>query len=332
MADIDALLLVSFGGPEGPDDVIPFLERVLAGRNVPRSRLEAVAEHYLRFGGVSPINGQNRALEAAIEADLAAHGPALPVYWGNRNWHPLLADTLRRMRADGVRRAAAFVTSAYASVSGCHQYRDDLARARASLGAGAPDIVKLRLFFDHPGFVEPFVEAVTAARADAGPRAPVLFTAHSIPVSMASGAAYAEQLEEVAALVAARSGPPPPEWEVVYQSRSGRPGQPWLEPDVVDVVRGLAGTHEAVVVAPIGFVSDHMEVVYDLDTEAAAAAADAGIRLVRAATPGTHPAFVAMVRALVGELDGGPCERLTPAPLGGCGADGCCGGRSAPVA
>ena len=328
MADPDALLLVSFGGPEGHDDVMPFLEQVVAGRGVPRARLEGVAQHYHLFGGVSPINGQNRELRAALEAELAAAGPALPVYWGNRNWHPFLADTLRQMRDDGIRSAAAFVTSAYASSSGCHQYRQDLARARAEVGAGAPEITKLRLFFDHPGFVGPFTEAVAAARVEAGPDAPVLFSAHSIPLSMADGAAYAEQLAAVAALVAAGSGDPAPEWQVVYQSRSGPPSQPWLEPDVVDVVRGLAGRHKAVVVAPIGFVSDHMEVVFDLDTEARQVADELGIRLVRAATPGTHPAFVAMVRQLLAEAGGGPTERLGDLPLGGCGAADCCGGTT----
>lgn len=331
MADIDALLLVSFGGPEGPGDVIPFLEHVLAGRDVPRARLEAVAEHYHRFGGVSPINGQNRALRADIESHLASHGPALPVYWGNRHWHPFLADTVRRMRDDGVRRAAAFVTSAYASVSGCHQYRDDLARARAEVGDGAPEIIKLRLFFDHPGFIDPLVEALTDARDEAGRDAPVVFTAHSIPVSMAQGAAYHHQLAAVAELVASRSGDPLPDWQVAYQSRSGPPSQPWLGPDLLDVVRGAAGRHGTVVVAPLGFVSDHMEVVYDLDVEAATVADEAGVRLVRAATPGTHPAFVAMVRDLLGELDGGAARRLTAAPLGGCGAGDCCGGITKPV-
>ena len=323
-------MVVSFGGPEAPDDVIPFLEQVLRGRNVPRARLEAVAEHYHLFGGVSPINAQNRALVDALTAELAAHGPQLPVYWGNRNWHPFLTDTVRRMAGDGIRRAAAFVTSAYPSWSGCRQYRDDIARAQEAVGPAAPRIDKLPLFFDHPGFVEPLAEGLRAARERAGPDAPVLFSAHSIPQVMADTSDYVAALTATGQLVAERSGTPAPSWQLVFQSRSGPPTQPWLAPDVTDVVVALAGEADAVVVAPIGFVSDHMEVVYDLDTQAADAARQAGIKLVRASTPGTHPAFVTMVRQLLDELIdpaaprrrlGGPGTRDLPS--GRC-ATGCC--------
>lgn len=323
---IDAVVVVSFGGPEGHDEVVPFLEHVLAGRDVPRARLEAVAEHYHRYGGVSPINGQNRALIAALQNELDRHGHDLPVYWGNRNWHPFLNDTVATMARDGIRRALAFVTSAYASWSGCRQYREDIARARAAVGPGAPDIHKLRLYFDHPGFIEPLAEAVRDARQGAGRDAPILFSAHSIPTAMADTCDYVVQLTATAGLAAARSGPPAPEWQLVFQSRSGPPHQPWLGPDVVEVIEGLAGRHHHVIVAPIGFVSDHMEVVYDLDIEARAAADRAGIDLVRAATPGTHPLFVSMIRSLVEEQTTGAARvglsSLEPAP-GRCGP-ACC--------
>jgi ferrochelatase len=326
-AAVDAIVVVSFGGPEGPDEVLPFLEQVLRGRNVPRARLEQVAEHYHLFGGVSPINAQNRALIEALRAELATHGPPLPVYWGNRNWHPFLTDTVRRMTDDGIRRAAAFVTSAYPSWSGCRQYRDDIARAQAAAGPGAPRIDKLRLFYDHPGFVEPLAEGLRAARRQAGTGAPVLFSAHSIPQVMADTSDYVAALTETAHLVADRAGPAAPAWRLVFQSRSGPPSQPWLGPDVTDAVRALAGETDAVVVSPIGFVSDHMEVAYDLDTQAAVAARQAGITLVRAATPGTHPAFVTMVRQLVNELIDPAAPRLRlsrlPVPVDRCGP-ACC--------
>jgi ferrochelatase len=299
--DHDALLVVSFGGPEGPEDVMPFLRNVLRGRDVPEARMAEVAAQYERFGGVSPINGHNRALVAAVEADLAAHGVELPVYWGNRNWHPMLAETVARMAADGVRRALAFVTSAYSGYSSCRQYLEDIERARAAVGPGAPTIEKLRLFYDHPGFVEPLADNLRAARAEAGVGAPVLFTAHSIPVSMAATSLYEQQLRTTAALVAGRSGAPAPEWRLVYQSRSGPPQVPWLEPDVRDALQDAAETADAVVVAPIGFTSDHMEVLFDLDTQAAEKAVGLGVRMVRAATPGTDRRFVAMVRELIQE-------------------------------
>jgi len=300
MSSYDALLLVSFGGPEGPDDVIPFLEKVTRGRNVPRERLAAVGEHYYRFDGVSPINQQCRELKAAIEADFAAHGMDIPVYWGNRNWQPYLADTVRSMRGDGVRRAAAFVTSAYGCYSCCRQYLEDIDRARTEV-PGAPEIDKLRVYCNHPGFVEPFVEATRAALAGMPDDAHLVFTAHSVPLAQPGRARYVAELTDVARVVRDRAAPDRP-WALAYQSRSGPPAQPWLEPDIRDHLEWLheAGVGAAVVV-PIGFVSDHMEVKYDLDVEAEARAAKLGMRLARAATPGTHPRFVAMVRELLAE-------------------------------
>ncbi len=300
----DALLFVSFGGPEKPADVMPFLENVLRGKPVPRERMLEVAEHYYRFDGVSPINEQNRGLIAAVEADLAAHGPHLPIYWGNRNWHPMLADTLRRMTDDGVRRALAFVTSAFSSYSGCRQYREAIARAREEAGPAAPEIDKLRVFYNHPGFLGPMIERVRAA-LDQFPAAmrddvELVFTAHSVPLSMAQTSDYRAQLEEACRLVA--SGVGRADSTLVWQSRSGPPTQPWLEPDILDHLRRLASEGKtAVVVAPIGFISDHMEVVFDLDTEAAELCAELGVRMVRAGTVGVHPDFARMIRELVVE-------------------------------
>lgn len=290
---IDALLIVSFGGPEGPDEVIPFLENVTRGRNVPPKRLEAVAAHYLEFGGVSPINQQNRALVDAVRREVD-----VPVYWGNRNWHPLLADTVREMRDDGVRQAVAFVTSAFSSYSSCRQYLEDIAGARAAVGAGAPEIIKIGPYFDHPGFITPFAEGLNQARHEAGPDAPVLMSAHSIPLSMAESCDYESQLRRASALVAEAAGAADSGHSLVFQSRSGPPSEPWLGPDIEDAIESLPAGIQSVIVVPIGFVSDHMEVVYDLDRKAAAAAADRGIQLVRSRTPGTHPAFVAMVAEL----------------------------------
>lgn len=300
----DAVLLVSFGGPDGPDDVIPFLENVLRGRNVPRERMLEVAEHYQHFGGKSPINEQNLALLAALRDELARRGPNLPVYWGNRNWHPLLTDTLREMADAGVKRAIAFVTSAFSSYSGCRQYRENIAAAREAVGERAPQVDKIRVFFNHPGFVGPMAANVAHAleRFPAAERAgvPVLFTAHSIPTSMADGCRYVPQLQESCRLVAAEAGAT--NWKLVYQSRSGPPSQPWLEPDVCDAIRELhAGGCRHLVIAPIGFISDHMEVLYDLDTEAADLCRELGVEMVRAATVGTAPEFVAMVRDLIAE-------------------------------
>ena len=298
----DAILLVAFGGPEQPADVIPFLENVLRGRSVPHERLLAVAEHYYHFGGISPINRQMRELVTALEAELAECGPHLPVYWGNRNWHPMLADTMRKMRGDGVRRAVAFVMSAYSSYSGCRQYLEDIARAREAAGAGAPEVDKLRLFYNHPGFIEPMAERVRLAIAQA-PGAALVYTAHSVPVSMAASSAYVAQLEEACRLVSERLGRQ--DWRLAFQSRSGPPSQPWLGPDIADYLREAhaAGIRD-VVVAPIGFISDHMEVVYDLDTEARALCEQLGLNMNRAATVGNHPAFVGMIRELVLERMG----------------------------
>jgi ferrochelatase len=305
----DALLVVSFGGPEGMDDVMPFLANVLRGRNVPESRMREVAHHYALFGGVSPINGQNRRLIAALEQELESEGPRLPVYWGNRNWHPMLADTLRQMRDEGIRNALAFVTSAYSSYSGCRQYREDIERARAAVGEGAPQVEKLRAFYNHPGFVGPNVENLRAALGqipeERRAAARVAFTAHSVPAAMAAGCDYERQLLETCRLTASGAGAA--HWRLVFQSRSGPPTQPWLEPDICDHLRALKGEGaEDVVVAPVGFISDHMEVLYDLDTEARQLSEEIGINMVRAATVGTHPEFVRMIRELI-------IERLDPA-------------------
>lgn len=290
------------------DDVMPFLENVLHGRNVPRERMLAVAKHYELFGGVSPINGQNRKLIAALNQELEAKGPRLPIYFGNRNWHPLLADTLRKMRDDGVKHALAFVTSAYSSYSSCRQYLEDIARARESVGPDAPRVEKLRAFYDHPGFIEANVANVRAALEqipeDGRTETQIAFTAHSIPESMARNCDYEAQLAETTRLVAEGVGSK--NWRLVFQSRSGSPMQPWLGPDVCDHLRELQGCGaKDVVVAPIGFVSDHMEIIYDLDTKAMSLCQKLGLNMIRAATAGTHPAFIEMIRELV-------LERLEP--------------------
>ena len=293
----DALLILSFGGPEQPDDVIPFLENVLRGRNIPRERMLEVAEHYYHFGGKSPINQQNRALIAGVAGELERNGPQLPIYWGNRNWHPFVADTLRKMQADGVRRALAFATSVFSSYSGCRQYLEDIQKARAEVGPGAPEVDKLRTFYNHPLFIEAFSDRVRNA-LDQIPGAQVIFTAHSVPLAMAHSSDYEQQLNESCRLVSESLGIGA--WKLVFQSRSGAPGQPWLEPDIGDVLRGMEPGQD-VVVAPIGFISDHMEVLFDLDTEARAISEDRKLRMVRGATVGTHPKFLAMIRELIGE-------------------------------
>jgi protoporphyrin/coproporphyrin ferrochelatase len=298
--DFDALLLVSFGGPEGMDDVMPFLENVLRGRNVPRERMLSVAKHYEMFGGVSPINQQNRNLIAALEKELEEHGPRLPIYWGNRNWHPLLPDTLRQMTADGIKNALAFVTSAYSSYSSCRQYLQNISDAQAEVGPEAPRVEKLRVFYKHPSFIEANVDHIRVALDQLGKPAHLVFTAHSIPESMAVNCDYASQLGHTAALIAREL--PIEKWHMVYQSRSGSPMQPWLGPDVCEHLRMLRDEGVTdVVVAPIGFVSDHMEVVYDLDVEARRVADEIGMKMVRAATAGTHPSFVRMIKELVME-------------------------------
>ncbi|MBZ0303487.1 MAG: ferrochelatase [Anaerolineae bacterium] len=306
----DALLVVSFGGPEGMEDVIPFLENVLRGRNIPRARLEVVGEHYHLFGGVSPLNDQNRALIAALRQELDKHGPNLPIYWGNRNWKPYLTETLRQMTDDGVQRALALFTTAYSSYSSCRQYREDIQRAQAEIGSTAPIVDKIRAFYNHPGFIEPNIENLgkaleqfPEARRD---QVHIAFTAHSLPAEMARRCAYEAQILEVCQLVAARLDHL--SWKLVYQSRSGPPHQPWLEPDIIDHLKQLhANGVTDVVIMPVGFISDHMEVMYDLDTDAAQAARDLGINMVRAATVGTHPTFIRMIRELI-------LERMTAHP------------------
>jgi ferrochelatase len=325
MQAYDAFLLVSFGGPEGPDDVMPFLENVTGGRRIPPERLVAVAEHYYAVGGVSPINQQCRDMLTAVQAEFSAGGLSLPVYWGNRNWSPYLTDTVRAMAEDGVRRAIAFVTSAYSSYSSCRQYLDDIEQARAAVGPDAPQIDKIRRFFNHPGFIEPFAANADAAlatlpvtvRGDAH----LVFTAHSVPVAMADasgpggGRRYVAELTEAARLIAERTGDGSHPWTLAYQSRSGPPTQPWLEPDVCDHLGELAksGT-EAVVVIPVGFVSDHMEVRHDLDVEAAQSAESLGLAFARAATPGARPRFASMITELVRERLALP--EVQPAALG----------------
>ena len=301
-----AILLVSFGGPEGPDEVIPFLENVLRGKPVPRERLLEVAEHYQRFGGVSPINRQCRDLIAALEPALKQAGVDLPVYWGNRNWTPLLPDALREMAGDGVTRALAVVTSGYSSYSGCRQYREDLHAAREQAGEHAPAVDKVRVWYNHPDWIAVNADRVRAALddlpADAREHAHVAFTAHSIPLSMAESSDYERQLTETCRLIADELGLPRDRWALVYQSRSGRPGDPWLEPDVCDHLAALhAAGARAAVVAPVGFVSDHMEVLFDLDEEAKAKADELGLAFRRAGTAGTDPRFVSMLVELIRE-------------------------------
>ena len=301
-ASVDAFLLVSFGGPERPEQVMPFLRRVTAGRGIPDERLASVAAHYDLFGGRSPINDQNRDLLAALRAELDGRGIGLPLYWGNRNWDPLLADELRRIAAAGHRRIAVFVTSAYSSYSGCRQYREDLAAAAAEAGvADLLEFVRLPHYWREPGFVAPFAENLRRALGELPADSRVLFVTHSIPVSMdagsgAAGHAYTTQHRETAASVLACAGLPADAPDLAFCSRSGPPSVPWLEPDVNDRLTELAEAGApGVAVVPIGFVSDHMEVRFDLDTEAANTAAAAGLPFVRVATPGTHPRFVGAV-------------------------------------
>jgi ferrochelatase len=334
----DAVLLVSFGGPESKEEVIPFLENVLRGRNIPRERMLAVAEHYYHFEGKSPINQQTRELIAALEAELQRNGPQLPIYWGNRNWHPLLPETLRKMKQDGIRRVVAFVTSAYSSYSGCRQYREDIARAQSEVGSGAPEVDKLRAFFNHPAFIEATVErvreALQAVPVEASANIQIVYTAHSIPLSMANTSDYVKQLEEVRRLVSEALGQQND--VLVYQSRSGVPAQPWLEPDILDHLREVKAKNlvSAVVLAPIGFISDHMEVLYDLDVEARQLCGTMSLPMTRAKTVGVHPKFIGMIRELI-------LERMDPArerrALGSLGpradvcAENCCPAPQRPL-
>lgn len=300
----DAILILSFGGPEKTEDVLPFLENVTRGRNVPRERLLEVAEHYYAFGGKSPINDQCRALIAALRAELDQHGPRLPIYWGNRNWAPMLADTLREMRDDGIKHALAFVTSPYSSYSGCRQYREDIAAAQAEVGRGAPKVDKLRAFYNHPLFIEASVDRVRDAFArfckNEANSVRFVISAHSVPCSMAETSEYESQLRETSRLVAEAVGCS--SWDLVFQSRSGPPGQPWLGPDILDHLKALhrQGVRN-VLVAPLGFISDHVEVLHDLDTEALRLATELGMKMERSATVGTHPAFIKMIRLLIAE-------------------------------
>ena len=330
------MLLVAFGGPEGPDDVVPFLENVTRGRGIPRERLEEVGEHYKLFGGVSPVNEHSRQLRAGIEAELRRRGSDLPVYWGNRNWHPMLEDTMQQMVDDGIQRAVAVVASAYSSYSGCRQYREDIERAQNAVGSDrAPVISKLRVFYNHPGFIEPMRDRVRQA-LEQWPDAErngvrLVFTAHSIPSVMANTSRYEAQLYEAMRLVAEPFTANPR--ELVYQSRSGPPHVPWLEPDVCDRLENLheAGVNDVALV-PIGFLSDHIEVLYDLDTEAKGVCEKLGMKMVRAGTVGNDPAFVSGLVDLIEEriandTEPGSCDRVA---MGCHGAshdvcpEGCC--------
>ncbi|HEY9365494.1 MAG TPA: ferrochelatase [Agromyces sp.] len=335
----DAILLAGFGGPEGQDDVIPFLRNVTSGRGIPDERLEEVAHHYRHFGGTSPINQQNRELKAALEAELANRGIDLPVYWGNRNWDPYLNDALAEAKAAGHTRLIAIATSAYSSYSSCRQYREDFADAIADTGLGDKvQIDKVRQFFDHPGFVAPFVEGVRDGLAgleasgdlNRTTEIEVLFATHSIPSTDAAksgpaergfgeGGAYAAQHRAVAEVVMSKAGAADVPWQLVYQSRSGPPSMPWLEPDINDAIEELpAAGRKAVVIVPLGFVSDHMEVLWDLDNEALETAEQQGLAAVRVPTPGTHPAYVAgLVDLVLERVNGTPvAERPAETELG----------------
>jgi len=313
----DCLLVVSFGGPEGPDDVMPFLEHVVAGRGVPRARLERVATQYEMFGGRSPINDQNRALVAALEEVLE-----LPVALGNRHWHPFLADVLGQLASDGRRHALAFVTSAYAGPSPCQAYRTALADARTAVGPRAPLVTKLPHYWDRPGFQGPLADGVAAALKGLPPGSTVVFSAHSVPIDQAEapqlGGGYVAQLAEASRRIARQAGAE--RFDLVFQSRSGSPQQAWLEPDVNDHLRALAAEGvPGVVVCPVGFTSDHMEVVYDLDTRAAATAAEVGLAFRRSPTAGTDSRFVSMVADLVAEaIAAGAAPDIEPVCRPGC--------------
>ena len=315
----DSILFISFGGPEGMDDVMPFLENVLRGKRVPHERMLEVAEHYRHFGGVSPINDQNRALIAGLRKELDAAHIDLPIYWGNRNWHPLLPDTLRQMRDDGRQRALAFFTSMFSCYSGCRQYRENISDAQQVVGEGAPRVEKVRMGFNHPLFIEAQADLLSQALQTLHEFEPaqikVLFTAHSIPQTMADGSRYVLQLHEACRLVAERVQHP--HWELVFQSRSGPPQQPWLEPDICDRIEELAQQDtRAVAIVPIGFISDHMEVLYDLDTEAKQTCDSLGIACNRVPSVGTHPLFVRMIRELLEERLSGRPDRPAVGELG----------------
>lgn len=333
----DAVLLLSFGGPEGPQEVRPFLENVTRGRGIPPERLDEVAEHYFHFGGVSPINGINRALVDQISRQLELTGHPLPVFFGNRNWYPMVEDTVADMRDKGIRRAAVFTTSAWGGYSGCTQYVEDIARARAAVGDGAPELVKLRQYFDHPALVQLYADAVSAAMSGLRGEPRLVFTAHSIPIAADrrhGPELYSRQVHYLAQLVAAATGHQ--DYDVVWQSRSGPPQVPWLEPDIVDHLAALRdrGTR-SVVVAPIGFVADHLEVVWDLDNEAREFAAEHDIEFTRAATPGADERFARLAVDLIAEVVEGRsplrADGVNPVPGYGFSVNGalcsplCCG-------
>jgi ferrochelatase len=306
VTDYDALLIVSFGGPEKMDDVMPFLENVLRGRNVPRERMLEVAEHYYHFGGKSPINDQTRELIVALRKELDQHQISLPIYWGNRNWHPYLTDTMQELKDKGYQRVLAFFVAGYSSYSSCRQYRENVITAQDAVGDGAPVVDKIRVFYNHPLFIEANTELIKASIAQLSPeeqsRYQIAFTAHSIPMSMADTSDYEKQLLETSRLITESLGIPPERTKLVYQSRSGRPQDPWLEPDILDHIAALkAAGQTSLVIAPIGFLSDHMEILFDLDTEAHDKCVELGMEMVRAPTVGIHPKFIAMIRELIEE-------------------------------
>ncbi len=328
----DAILILSFGGPEGMEDVLPFLENVTRGKNIPPARLQEVAKHYELFDGVSPINSEIRALLTALVGELNAHGLQLPVYWGNRNWHPMLADTVQQMADDGVQRALAFVTSAFGSYPGCRQYLEDIEQARQALGPAAPQIDKLRLFYNHPGFIESLAARTTAALAKVPPErrdaTRLIFTAHSIPTAMAERSPYERQLREACRLAAElvasdarrekRAEGTVVSWSLAFQSRSGPPSQPWLGPDIREHIRELHAAEKItdVVIVPLGFLVEHMEVIYDLDVEVGNLCDELGINMVRAEVVGTHPRLVRMIRELIEERLNPAAARLSLGPDG----------------
>ena len=304
--EYDAILVVGFGGPEKREDVIPFLENVLRGRNVPRERMLEVAEHYDHFGGVSPINAQTRTVIEALRLELDAHGISLPTYWGNRNWHPMLADTIKTMADEGRKRALGLVLAAYSSYSSCRQYREDIERAQVAAGENAPAVEKIRVFYNHPDFIAANAERVADGLKQVSDAERdelfLVYTAHSLPMSMAENCAYQAQLLETCRLVAEEVGIPPERYRLVYQSRSGRPQDPWLEPDVCDFLPELKEQgFKTVLVMPIGFLSDHMEVLFDLDEEARDVCQKLGLKMIRVASVGTHPRFIGMLRELIQE-------------------------------
>ena len=332
MTNYDAILVVGFGGPEKKDDVMPFLENVLRGKPVPRERMLEVAEHYYHFDGVSPINQQVRDLLAELRPALQNTGISLPVYWGNRNWHPMLNDTMQQMKDDGIKSAIALVLAGYSSYSSCRQYRENIMHAREHVGAGAPEVDKIRVFFNHPDFVAVNAERIRESLLDLPEEHrdlyQVAFTAHSIPMSMADNCRYAAQLGEQCRLVAENLGLSDDRWKLVYQSRSGRPQDPWLDPDICDHIDDLHKQGaKSVVVSPVGFLSDHMEIMFDLDEEAREKCDELGMSMARAKTAGTHPQFVSMLAELIGERVNNTEERraigLMPANHDVCPVD-CC--------